>query len=244
MTSTRLRTFARAGLVAAMLAAPLVITQVPTVRAAVFSLAATMRTGSLAGVALYVSVCVVGSLLTVPLWMLSGLAGFAYGFARGLATALPAVTLGGTTAFFIGRALARTAVGEALRDHPRFRMMESVVRHDGRRIAALLRVTPMMPQNLLHYALGATPLPARDFALATFVGLLPVTCFQVYAGSLAHDAAGLFEQGGASARDPATWAKAVGGLAVTAVLLALIVRRARRALAEAVAVVARSGEAP
>lgn len=244
MTSTRLRTVARGGLVAAMLTAPLVITQVPTVRGAVFSLADTMRTGGLTGLALYAAVYVAGSVLTVPLWMLSGLAGFAYGFSRGLAAAIPAATMGATTAFLLGRLIARTTLGEALRDHHRFRMMEAVVRHDGRRIAALLRVTPMMPQNLLHYALGATPLPLRDFVLATAVGLLPMTAFQVYAGSLAHDAASLFEQGGASARDPATWAKGALGLAVTAALLTLIVRRARRALAEVVATVERSGKAP
>lgn len=244
MTSTRLRSVARVGIVVAMLAAPLVITQVPTVRGAVFSLAATMREGRIEGLALYFAVYVVGAVLTVPLWILSGLAGFAYGFGRGLAAALPAATLGGSAAFLLGRVIARTALGEALREHPRFRMIEAVVRHDGRRIAALLRVVPMMPQNFLHYALGATPLSLRDFAWSTFVGILPVACFQVYAGSLIHDAAGLFSANAPSARDPLVWAKLAGGLVVGAVVLTVIVRRAQRALAQAVAVVERSGNAP
>ncbi len=244
MTSTRLRTVARVGLVAAMLAAPLVITQVPTVRAAVFSLASMMRQGTLAGLALYVAVFVAGSVLTVPLWMLTGLGGFAYGFARGIAVAIPSATLGASMAFLLGRALASTALGVALRDHPRFRMMEAVVRHDGRRIAALLRITPIMPQNFLHYALGATPLPLRDFALATMVGLAPMICFQTYLGSLAHDAAGLFEQGNAHARDASTFIKAGVGLLASIAALSLAIRRARRALAEVVATVERSGEAP
>ena len=244
MTSTRLRTIARVGLVAAMLAAPLVITQVPTVRAAVFSLAATMRQGTLTGVALYVAVFVAGSVLTVPLWMLAGLGGYAYGLARGFALALPSAALGASMAFLLGRALANTPLGVALRDHPRFRMMEAVVRHDGRRIAALLRVTPVMPQNFLHYALGATPLPLRDFALATMAGLAPMIFFQTYVGSLAHDAASLFEQSNSNARSAATLAKAAVGLGLSIVMLTLVIRRARRALAEAVAVVERSGEAP
>ncbi len=227
-----------------MLAAPLAVAQAPTVRSAVFSLASLMRSGSPSGLALYALLCVAGSLLTVPLWMMAGLAGYAYGFARGAAAALPAITLGGCCAFLAGRALARTALGAALREHPRFRMIEAVVRHDGRRIAALLRVTPVMPQNILHYALGATPLPLRDFAVATFVGLLPMVSVQAYAGSLVRDVAALFEQRGASLRDPATWAKGAAGLVVTAVAFALIVRRARRALAVAVAEAERSGRAP
>lgn len=227
-----------------MLTAPLVITQVPTVRGAVFSLAATMQTGGLYGLCLYLVVCAAGSVLTVPLWMLSGLAGFAYGFPYAVGAALPGITLGACCAFFIGRGLARTSLGDALRDHPRFRMIEAVVRHDGRRIATLLRVTPVMPQNLLHYALGATALPARDFALATFTGLIPVTCVQAYAGSLLHDATELFRQGGTSLRDPLTWAKALGGIALTAAVLTLVVRRAQKALAVAVAEAEHNGRAP
>ncbi len=241
MRSTRLRTFARVALLGAMLAAPLALTQVPSVRAAVFSLAAFMRTGSPAALALYVVVAALGSVLTIPLWILSALAGYAYGMPLGALAALPSITLGALVAALLGRRFAKTSMGAALREHPRFRTIDAIVRHDGRRIATLLRVTPVMPQNFLHYALGATSLPLRDFAFATFVGLIPAVSGQVYVGSLVRDATELMEQGG-SLTDPRTIAKFAGAVVATAVLLTLVVRRAQRALAQALA--AQSRETP
>lgn len=235
MRSTRLRTFARAGLAAAMLAAPLAVMQAPTARAAVFALADAMRNGGPGAFALYAAVYALGSLLALPLWMLSGLAGFAYGFPRGVAAALPALCAGSTCAFLAGRALSRTALGAALREHPRFRPVDLVVRRDGRRVATLLRLSPAMPQNLLHFAFGATPLRARDFVASTALGLLPMTCFHVYGGSLVEHAADLLRSGRSPLRDPATLAKALAGLAVTAAMLALVMRRARSLLARAYA---------
>jgi uncharacterized membrane protein YdjX (TVP38/TMEM64 family) len=235
MTTARTSTLARVGIVGAMLAAPLALTQVPTVRDAILSLAALMRSGAPLGVLLYVVYYVVGSLLAAPLWLLSGLAGFAWGPARGALFALPALALGSAAAFTAGRLLARTAVGAALRDHPRMRSIEMVVRREGRRIAWLLRLAPVMPQNLLHFALGATPLRLRDFTLTTLFGLLPATVVHAYAGSLLHDATEFFAGNTQSLRDPQSLVRLAVGVLLTVVIVVLVVRRARRALAQAVA---------
>lgn len=229
----RIRRVARAWPIAAMLAAPAVATQVPFVRHAVVSLAMTMHAGGPLGVALYVLTFCVGAVLTVPLGFFGVLAGFAWGPVRGALTAIPTATLAATLAFALGRQLAKTAVGKRWLDHPRLRMVDAVVRVDGLRIVTLLRLTPMMPQNLLHYALGATPLRARDFILATGLGLAPHLAMQGYVGSLVHDASELWSRDSASLRDPHTWVKPLLGLALTGVFIGLVTRAARKALAHA-----------
>lgn len=200
----------------------------------VVALADQLREGGAEGVALYALVYVAGSLLALPLWLTSGIAGYAWGFSRGLATAVPALTLGATCAFWAGRAAAKTRLGDALRARPLFRQVDLVVRRDGLRITTLLRASPVMPQNFFPFLLGATPLRTRDFALASAVGLLPMTCVHVYAGSLLHRASDLFAEG-RGLRDPATVAKLGVGVLVTAVMVTLVVRRSRALLAQAYA---------
>jgi uncharacterized membrane protein YdjX (TVP38/TMEM64 family) len=245
MPPARLRRLARLGLVLAMLATLRALRQEPTARrhldafwaaaqGHVVALADQLREGGAEGIALYALVYVAGSLLALPLWLMSGIAGYAWGFGRGLATAVPALVLGATCAFHVGRAVAKTRLGDALRARPMFRQVDLVVRRDGRRITTLLRASPVMPQNFLHFVLGATPLPTRDFAFATAVGLFPMTCVHVYGGSLLHSASDLFAEG-RGLRDPATLAKLALGLAVTGVMLFLVMRRARALLAQAYA---------
>lgn len=245
MPSARLRRLARVGLVLAMLATLRALRQEPTARhhldaiwaavqGAVVALAEQLRDGGAEGVLLYVGGYVLASLLALPLWLTSGIAGYAWGFARGLVTALPALTLGATCAFLVGRVLGATRLGAAMKDRPLFRQVDLVVRRDGLRITAMLRASPVMPQNFLPFFLGATPLRVRDFSLATALGLLPMTCLHVYAGSLLHSASELFAEG-RGLRDPGTLAKLTLGLAVTAVMMTLVVRRSRALLAQAYA---------
>lgn len=197
------------------------------------ALADRLHDGGATGVALYGLVYVAGSLLALPLWLLSGLAGFAWGFPWGLAAAVPGLAIGATSAFFVGRAVGATRLGDALRERPTLKTVDAVVRHDGRRIATLLRLSPVMPQNFLHFILGTTPLGPLDFVLSTVVGLFPMTCVHVYAASLLHSATEFVGGSSSSLRDPATVAKLAAGLVVTAVMLALVMRRARQALAQA-----------
>ncbi len=216
-----------------MLAAPPVLLQASSVREAVVSLAASMQRGGARGVALYVLIYVVGALFTAPKALLSGLAGFAWGRTYGYAAALPTATFAASTAFLMGSVLARTNLGESLRAHPRFRIIDAVARADGLRITTLLRMSPIFPQNLLSYALGATPLPLWRFALGTFVGMAPMTFVQVYAGSLVRDAHLLFSASPEGTLGPRAWVFPVVGFAVTMGMMLLVMRIAKKAITAA-----------
>lgn len=235
MTRDRLRTLARAWPVALMLLAPWVALQAPFVRHAILDLAARMHRGEALALMQYVIGYCLGALLLLPKALLSGLAGYAYGPVKGLCAALPSATLGACCSFGLGRLLAKTRLGQMFIATPRFKLVDTVVRTDGLRIAILLRLAPVMPQPLLSLLLGATALPLRHLVLSMLVGLLPATIIHVYVGSLVRSAVELLATQRAEALSPRNIALGVAGLAVTAVFLYLIGQLAKRSLAKAIA---------
>lgn len=183
---------------------------------------------------------VVGGLLVVPIWLLSAMAGYIYGFPQGVPLAVMGVTLAGSSAFVVGRLLgSRWMESSSFVQGTYWRAVRWATLREGLKIALLLRVTPVMPQNLLHYLLSSTSLTLRHFALGTGLGLLPVTMLQVYAGSLVKSATALVA-GETSVGGPLRWV--VPALAVGATLVAgfFLARVGRRMLRETLA---GSGEA-
>lgn len=219
----------RAALLVAVLAALLVLGRraggaVLAFSAWVESLGPWGAAAFIAGYALATVALVPGSLLTVA-------AGTLFGFGRGVLYVFAAAVLGSTAAFLVARHLARPAVERRLAGDARVAAIERAVERQGGRIVFLLRLSPVVPFNLLNYALGLTPVRLRDYLLAA-PGMLPGTVLYVYSGTLLGGLAGL--AGGAPVRrDAAYWAVLAAGLVATLLVTALVTRLARRALREA-----------
>ena len=96
---------------------------------------------------------------------------------------------------------------------------------------ALLRLSPVVPFNVLNYAFGVTRVSLRDYVVASWIGMMPGTLLYVYLGSIAGDLAGA---GGRASRTPAEWAFYAVGLVATIAVTVFVTRLARRALAERV----------
>lgn len=214
----------------AVLAVPLAATQLPPVRAALLALLALMRSGSPSGMALYVGAYAAGSVFTAPVALFSGMAGYAYGPVRGVLIASPANVLAATAAFLVGRFLLSARIARAAEHMPRWHAMQRAVDEQPFRIAALLRLAPIVPQNFLTYTLSLTRVRLGTFMLATWIGLFPAICFQVYVGSLVRDASELLD-GKRPPLGAAGWIATAAGLVGTAVIVFLLARFARRALA-------------
>ena len=62
-----------------------------------------------------------------------------------------------------------------------------------------LRLSPVIPFNILNHALGLSDAKVGRYVVASFIGMLPGTWMYVYLGSLATTAAGLTDasRGGA-----------------------------------------------
>jgi uncharacterized membrane protein YdjX (TVP38/TMEM64 family) len=183
--------------------------------------------------ALFVALYVLAALLVVPGSILTLAAGYLFGLPLGVALTSAGSVLGAAAAFIVGRFVARNWVAQRVATRPTFRALDAALRHDGFPIVLLARLSPLIPYNLLNYGLSITAARFRDYLLATWIGMLPVTVLYVYAGSLAKSLATLTSGG-----RPPTWAAnslLAIGFAATVALALLIRSRATRILRERLA---------
>lgn len=180
------------------------------------------------GPLVYVASYVVATVAFVPGALPTIAAGALFGLGAGTVYAFLGETLGGAAAFFIARRLARPLVERRLAGNRRFDAIERAVAAEGRRIVFLLRLSPVVPFNVLNYALGITRVRFTDYLVAS-LGMLPGAALYVYYGKLAGDVAAL---AGDVPRETGFASDVVLalGLAATAAATLVLARVARRAL--------------
>lgn len=178
------------------------------------------------GPALFVAAYVLAVVLLVPGSMLALLAGLVYG-PWGFPLALTGATTGAALSFLIGRYVAGRHVRLLSRRRPVLRAVERAVREGGWRFVGLVRLSPLLPFNLLNYFFGVTRIPFRDYIFATFAGIMPGTAVNVFIAT-AGQAVGL-----ETLRHPLRLALFGVGLVVTVVVWCYILRRVRIALRHA-----------
>jgi uncharacterized membrane protein YdjX (TVP38/TMEM64 family) len=164
----------------------------------------------------------------IPASLLTIVGGALFGVLRGALYAVTGATLGSMTAFFLGRHVMRRAVARWLTRWPRFAAINRAVSVQGLSIVLLLRLSPIVPFNVLNYALGLTALSAVDFLLAS-AGSLPGSFMYAYCGKIAGIALAL--AGNATVpREASYYALLLGGLAATIGATVMVTRTAQRAL--------------
>ena len=198
------------------------------VRAWAVALAEQIRGAGPKGVLLFIAVYVAAEVALVPGSLLTMAAGFAYGPVRGLLVASPASVLAATTAFLLGRTVLRDWIRRQIARSPKARAIDRAVARNSFKLIVLLRLSPVIPFNMLNYALGLSDASLGRYVAASFIGMLPGTWLYVYLGSLATTAAGLGEasRGGGHERLVLT----IIGLAATVLVIVFVTRAARRAL--------------
>lgn len=183
-----------------------------------------------AAVLLYAGAYVVATVLMLPGSLLTAIAGFLWGPLWGTVIASPASVLAVTAAFGVGRGVARERVARWLGAHPRLTAIDTGVGASGLRMVLLLRLSPILPFNVMNYVFSLTQVRTRDFVVGSWIGMLPGTALYVYLGSSVSTAASLLS-GDAPAETPARTALFWFGLVATVAATALITRESRRALA-------------
>jgi uncharacterized membrane protein YdjX (TVP38/TMEM64 family) len=184
------------------------------------------------GPVVFIAGYALGTVAFAPGFILTMAAGFLFGLGFGTVYATIAALLGSSGAFLVGRYLARSAIERRLADRPRFAAIDRAVGREGWKLVALLRLSPLLPYNLLNYALGLTRVSFPEYFLGSFA-MLPGTLLYVYYGTLVRDLAAL-AAGAPAERGTEGWVLFGVGLAATVVATYFVSRRARRALAEQV----------
>ncbi len=140
-------------------------------------------------------------------------------------------TLGACAAFQVGRRVSRGWVEKRMSGNATFHAVSQAVGKEGFKVVLLTRLSPVFPFNVLNYAFGLTTVSFWQYALASWIGMLPGTILYVFLGSgarsLADIAAGNV-QGGVVQR-VFLWF----GLGVTVAVTAFVARLAGRSLRQA-----------
>lgn len=167
----------------------------------------------------------------VPASLLTLGAGALFGVVKGTAFVLIGATLGATGAFLIARYVARDWITERVQRDARFAAIDAAIALEGRKVVFLLRLSPVIPFNVLNYALGLTQVRLIDFVVAS-IGMIPGTLLYVYTGKLASVVVGA-SNAASPPRGPAFYVVLGLGLAATAAVTIIVTRLAKRALATA-----------
>jgi uncharacterized membrane protein YdjX (TVP38/TMEM64 family) len=183
-----------------------------------------------AGGVLYAVFYIAGTALFFPGLPLTLGAGFLYGAIIGTLVVSPASVAGATLAFLIARYLARDWVTRRLKKYPQAAAIDRAIEKNGFKAVVLLRLQPVLPFNILNYALGLTSIRLRDYMLASWIGMFPATVLYVYLGSIMNDISDLLRgrPNSGMAGHLLLW----GGLAAIVVLVWWLGRIAKNALGE------------
>lgn len=178
----------------------------------------------------FVGIYIVACVFLLPGSVLSLGAAVAFGFWKGLIAVSIGSTLGACAAFWVGRTVGREWVEAKVHADPRLRALDEAVGREGRRMVFLTRLSPIFPFNLLNYFYGVTRVGFLDYALASWIGMLPGTAAFVGVGGLGREVAGA----ATGARHPAQLA--MYGVAVVATILVTVrvTAIARQALDQAI----------
>lgn len=102
--------------------------------------------------------------------------------------------------------------------------VDQAITDEGWQVVALMRLSPLVPFNLQNYFFGATEVRVVPYIAATFFGIMPGSAMYVYLGTLGHAAAT-----GDLGSIPKI-ALLVAGLAASAVVVAIVGRKAKAKL--------------
>ena len=169
-----------------------------------------------------------GSVLTVG-------GGAIFGLWWGSVYVFAASTLGAVFAFALGRYLCRDRVVKYMESHPKFKALDRAVSQQGLKIVFLTRLCPLLPFNLLNYALGITQVSLKDYVLGSF-GMIPATILYVYSGSLVGDLAAIGAATGYTNPQASAvkWLINIISFSATVAVTVYITRIARKALDESI----------
>lgn len=92
-------------------------------------------------------------------------------------------TVGCICAFLLGRTILRGWVENKIQHYEIFKAVDSAIALKGWLVVLLLRLSPIVPFNVLNYALGLTKVGLLEYSFCSWLGMLPATIAAVYIGT-------------------------------------------------------------
>lgn len=113
-------------------------------------------------------------------------AGYIFGLIYGVAYVVIATTIGATMSFHLGRRFLKLPQLKRLnRRYPLLAGLNNSLKRRGGTVVLLTRLIPLFPFKASNYYFGAAGYPAMGFTWGTFFGVIPISTFNVYIGTVA-----------------------------------------------------------
>lgn len=150
------------------------------------ALQAWVEEAGMIGPLLFVAIYALATVLFLPGSIITLAGGALFGPFWGTLWNLTGATLGAALAFLVARYLGADWV--ARRAGPGLQRLNDGVASEGWRFVAMVRLVPLLPFNLLNYALGLTRISFVTYVLATWVFMLPGAFVYTWLGHAGRDA--------------------------------------------------------
>jgi len=135
----------------------------------------------------FILVYALATVLFLPGSVITLAGGALFGPVLGTLYNLTGATFGATLAFLLSRYLA--ADWARRKAHGKLDQLIVGVENEGWKFIAFVRLVPLFPFNMLNYALGLTRIPVIQYALASYIFMLPGGAAYTYLGYLGREAA-------------------------------------------------------
>ena len=180
------------------------------------------------GPVLFVLLYIAAAVTLAPAFFLTVAAGALFGVWRGSIIVFIGASLGASAVYLLGQPMSRSRLMARVTRDRRVAAVREAVAGEGAWLMFLLRLSPLVPFNILNYALALSGVRYPDFAIA-LVGMIPAILMYTYYGKVVGDVAAL-AAGVAPPRGPEYYALLVVGLVAIVVSTTMITRAARRAI--------------
>jgi len=163
-------------------------------------------------------------------------AGFVFGFWRGLLAVWIGGAVGQALAFLLARYLLRDWVESFVQSKwKKWKYINAAIENDGWKLVLIMRLSPIIPYNLLNIAMATTSIHFWAFAIVSAVGILFECAIFTYIGTMAENITSIVS-GDAGPAKVIQWV--LLGLSLTmgvvgAIWVSLTVKRAIRKAEEA-----------
>jgi uncharacterized membrane protein YdjX (TVP38/TMEM64 family) len=171
---------------------------------------------------------IVAAVVLAPAFFLTVAAGAMFGVLRGSLLVFIGASLGATAVYALASPLADSRLMRRVTRDSRVAAVRSAVTSEALLITFLLRLSPLVPYNVLNYALVLSGVRYRDFAIG-LLGMIPAILLYTYYGKVVGDVAAL-AAGVAPPRGPEYYVLLVVGLIAIVISTTLVTRAARKAI--------------
>ncbi len=130
----------------------------------------------------FILIYIVATVLFLPGLLITLAGGLLFGALWGTLYNVIGAVIGSTLAFYIARYIASDWVTN--KTGGKVKQLIDGVNNQGWKFIAVVRLVPLLPFNLLNYALGLTRIPVWDYIWASALFMLPGTFVYTYVGSL------------------------------------------------------------